>query len=504
MLLSRDPEVVVNGARAFVEINHLDLPTSGFIPPSRNGLLPLPSSDDPVVLETSPARPLRDLETVLPRNERLLPPDALPDEDRRRAVLITDFTDLGLPADRAVELADEKLNAEEPVGSTTPGGSAIVDNDQTDSPFVSGEDEREDDPAPTPANDDAIADSSTDSKTTQDDPEQTSPTDEEVDEILRRDGIAPIPRDGESIEPRTEDEDEEEEPSSALNTFVWRQKNELMAMRQGTSPDTGRHERLGQYGEFATGDGFIDENGQFVRADGRKHIVLIDPRNGELTIYRRSEPTNEGGLLSIGRLLGTSLFTDPLGGAISAGARAAQIGTKSRTGASNVLASGTGPTGSGASKSNATTLRDLPKGPGFKADRNFLTVDEFRVLPSEGRIDPQRIRTSQSSFKEEFKPKRDASGKIQKRTVGGLTDELRDGVKKPEEIQAIMLVEFKGHIYTVDHRRLISFRRAGADIPYRKVEFNKLSDEHQKRIRQALNLNDNGAAIKNRTLKVKE
>ncbi len=507
MLLSRDPEIVVDGARAITEIDHLDLPIAGFVPPSRNGLLPLPGSEDPPVFKKLPARPSNDLIEAVPLGDLLSRPDAIPDEDRRRAVLITEFVDLGLPADRAVELADEKLSEEEPAANTTPADGSVVDNDQTDAPFVSGEDEREDDPAPAPANDDAIVDNDrTDTpivgdEATDDDPEQTPLTDEEVDEILRRDQIAPIPRDGEPIEQEGE---EEEDGQTGLNTFVWLQKNELMAVQQGTSPDTERHERLGRYGEFAAGGGFVDEDGQFVRADGRKHVVLIDPKNGELTIYRRSEPTNEGGALSIGRLLGASSFVDSLGGAVSTGVRALQMGTKGKTGASSTLASGVGPTGGRASKSKAAALRDLPKGPGFQADRKFLTADEFSALPSEGRIDPQRIRTSQSSLKEEFKPKRDASGKIRKRTVSGLTDELRDGVKKPEDIKAIILIEFKRQVYTVDHRRLIAFRRAGIDIPYRKVEFDKLSDEHQKRIRQAPNLNDNGAAIKNRTLKVKE
>jgi hypothetical protein len=390
------------------------------------------------------------------------------------------------------------MSAVDSTASTTPSDDPVVDNDQTDAPFVGGEDEGEGDPAPLAANDDEIVENDqaatpfVGSQASEDDPEQTPLTDEEVDEILRRDGIAPISRDGVSIEQEESEEEgeEEEEGRSNLNTFVWLQKNELMAVQQGTSPDTERHERLGQYGEFAAGGGFVDEDGQFVRADGRKHVVLIDPKNGELTIYRRSEPTNEGGALSIGRLLGASSVVDSLGGAISAGARAVQIGTKGKTGASDVLASGIGPTGSGASKSKAAALGDLPKGPGFQADRKFLTADEFGNLPSEGRIDPQRIRTSQSSIKEEFKPKRGASGKIPNRTIREMADELKDGVKKPEDIPAIRVVKFKGNVYTVDHRRVIAFRRAGVDIPYRKVEFNKLSTNLKKRIRRAPNFND--------------
>jgi len=109
MLLSRDPEVVVNGARAFVEIE-------GIVGPN---------------------------------------PGALPAEESRRPAWIAEFADLGVAADRAIELAEAKIEEEgeeEEVDETesverTPAGDPIVDNDQADSPFVSGEDGAEDDPA---------------------------------------------------------------------------------------------------------------------------------------------------------------------------------------------------------------------------------------------------------------------------------------------------------------------------------------------------------------------
>jgi hypothetical protein len=158
MLLSRDPEIVVDGARAVVEIDHLDLPIAGFVPPSRNGLLPLPSSENPPVFKKLPARPLNDLIEAVPLGDLLPRPDAILDEDHRRAVLITEFADLGLPADRAVELADEKLSEEEPAANTTPAVVAVVDNDNTDSSFIGSEDDREDDAVLAEANDDAIVD----------------------------------------------------------------------------------------------------------------------------------------------------------------------------------------------------------------------------------------------------------------------------------------------------------------------------------------------------------
>jgi len=158
MLLSRDPEIVVDGARAVIEIDHLDLPIAGFVPPSRNGLLPLPSSENPPVFKKLPARPLNDLIEAVPLGDLLPRPDAILDEDHRRAVLITEFADLGLPADRAVELADEKLNEEEPAANTTPAVVAVVDNDNTDSSFIGSEGDRKDDAVLAEANDDAIVD----------------------------------------------------------------------------------------------------------------------------------------------------------------------------------------------------------------------------------------------------------------------------------------------------------------------------------------------------------
>jgi len=105
MLLSRDPEVVVNGARAITEIE-------GIVGPD---------------------------------------PGAIPAEDRGRAASITEFDDLGVAADRAIELAEKKVEEEgeeEEVDAPesverTPAGDPIVDNDQTDAPFV-GSEERED------------------------------------------------------------------------------------------------------------------------------------------------------------------------------------------------------------------------------------------------------------------------------------------------------------------------------------------------------------------------
>jgi hypothetical protein len=162
MLLSRDPEIVVEGARAVDGVIG-----SGSI---QRGLPPTPTPGPlfvPAIVRGEELRgPLEADKTI----EQLLVPDrapddpfdfmqsfnTIPDEDRRRAALITEFANLGLPADRAVELADEKMSAEDSTASAALADDAVVDNDQTDAPFVGGEDEGEGDPAPLAANDDEI------------------------------------------------------------------------------------------------------------------------------------------------------------------------------------------------------------------------------------------------------------------------------------------------------------------------------------------------------------
>ncbi|MCG8545014.1 MAG: hypothetical protein MJE12_12485 [Alphaproteobacteria bacterium] len=243
---------------------------------------------------------------------------ALPTDEVRLARAIDEFAALDLPPDRAVELGEQKAAAEigdmaaDDPASATASDDEIVDNDQTDTPFL-GSDEGVGDPA--------------------DEPESLS--DEEVDALLRRDGIAPIPRGD------TPSEDETETKTAPLSKFVAVQRNELLAARQRTSPDTQRYERLGRYLETDAGAGFVDENGEFVRADASRHVILIDPQRGEFAVYRRSEETNEGRFLSLGRLLSASLFTNPF----TVAARTAQIAGKGASGASTTLASGIGPTG---------------------------------------------------------------------------------------------------------------------------------------------------------------
>ena len=444
------------------------------------------------MLAVPAAQAIATLEETDPRLVAGLPP-----AERRNARAIASYADLGLPPDRAVALAEQDAEiaeaedaereeiAQQPQPPVPdPLGEEVVDNDQSDVPFL-GPDEGVGNP----------------------EEEEPQLTDEDVDELLRRDGLAPIPRGDVPVE------EESARQVAPLTSFVASQHNERLAAKQFTSPDTSRYERLGRYEEWAMGPAYRDESGDVVPISPRRHILLIDPESGELTVYRRTEETDESRLLSFSRLLSATLFTN----AVTAGARAAQIATKGKSGASTALSSGIGPTGSGRSRrggrggrrrtktrKKAPALRDLPEGPGFKADRKFLTADEFRDLPDRGRIDPQRVRTSQSSIREKFQAKRDASGKKRQPTVGEMARGLISGDKKPEKIRAIRIVELNGHVYTLDHRRLVAFRRAGIDIPYRKVEFDKLPTDLKDRVSNASNLNDNGAFVPNRTLKVKE
>jgi hypothetical protein len=139
---------------------------------------------------------------------------------------------------------------------------------------------------------------------------------------------------------------------------------------------------------------------------------------------------------------------------------------------------------------------NLKPGPGYRPDRKFITPDDFRKLPDKGFVDPQRIRTSQERFNEEF-GKPFIPGVPESKKIGFLVDGLKSGRIKPQDVDPIMLVEWRGDIYSTDHRRLIAFRRAGFDIPFVKVKMENLSKGKKDRIRGARKFNDNGSYIPN-------
>jgi hypothetical protein len=149
------------------------------------------------------------------------------------------------------------------------------------------------------------------------------------------------------------------------------------------------------------------------------------------------------------------------------------------------------PSETGAVAGAAKAPLEHKPGPGFKRDREFVTPKEFGKLPDRGVIDPQRVRTSQDSFAPTFKEEYvEGQGKI-RRTVDQLTAEVKAG--KEENVPPIRLVEWKGYVYSPDHRRLVAYRRAGKDIPYVKVPIEQLDRNAKDRILNAEKLNDNGA-----------
>ena len=152
--------------------------------------------------------------------------------------------------------------------------------------------------------------------------------------------------------------------------------------------------------------------------------------------------------------------------------------------------------GPGSRSGKPMPVRRMPPGPGFKLNCKFITPEEFRKLPDKGVIDPQRIRTSQRKFNEEF-GKPFIPGLPESKKIDFLVEGLKNGKIKPQAVEPIQIIEWHGHIYSVDHRRLIAFRRAGIEIPFEKVRLEDLSIDKKKRVRGAPYRNDNGAFIPN-------
>ena len=138
----------------------------------------------------------------------------------------------------------------------------------------------------------------------------------------------------------------------------------------------------------------------------------------------------------------------------------------------------------------------LKPGPGYRSDRKFITPDEFRKMPDKGFVDPQRIRTSQRKFDEEF-GKPFIPGVPESKKISFLVNGLKNDKIKPQDVDPIMLVESRGNIYSVDHRRLIAFRRAGMDVPFVKVKLEDLSKGKRNRIKGAGKYNENGSYMPN-------
>ena len=83
-------------------------------------------------------------------------------------------------------------------------------------------------------------------------------------------------------------------------------------------------------------------------------------------------------------------------------------------------------------------------------------------------IDPHTVNFSQSSIKGSF-------------SNGGSVDELAQGLKNgsvdPSSIPPIRLLEKDGQLFTLDNRRLETFRRAGVDIPYKMATSQEIASQ---------------------------
>jgi hypothetical protein len=86
-------------------------------------------------------------------------------------------------------------------------------------------------------------------------------------------------------------------------------------------------------------------------------------------------------------------------------------------------------------------------------------------------MNPQTVRFSQSSISYRFRE----GGTIDDLAVG-----LKSGQVKPQDIPPLRLVNRGGLLFTLDNRRLESFRRAGVEIPWRMATPEEVAAEEWK------------------------
>ena len=225
----------------------------------------------------------------------------IPADQRHRAQAIARYAALDLPPDRAVQLAEKDVEENAAAGDGQQTSSSSAEADQTLS-------------------------------------------DDQVDELLRRDGLAPVPHVGRP------DVTMGNQKAPPLAKFSFIQTNEILAAQQWTSPDTSRYAKLGRYVETDGGGMYVDAAGRWVPVDLRRHAVLIDPDSGQVSVYRRSSKTDENRLASLGRLLSAGLITGPLGVAGGAALRAGQSLEGAGREAATTFATGIGPVERGAAE----------------------------------------------------------------------------------------------------------------------------------------------------------
>ncbi|HET9917999.1 MAG TPA: hypothetical protein VFQ89_12885, partial [Candidatus Binatia bacterium] len=184
-------------------------------------------------------------------------------------------------------------------------------------------------------------------------------SEDQIDELLRQDGLAPVPRGDAPVDVVG---DREVSPLARMAAVGW---NEFLAVQQWTSPDTSRYEKLGRYAEADFGGVYIDAAGRWVPIDLRRHAVLIDPNRGEIWVYRRSPETEEGRLLSFARLFGMGLGGESSVTSAKAALRARQLAQEGAGDAARTFGVGIGPTGRGA----AETISGAAKGEAWVVEK---------------------------------------------------------------------------------------------------------------------------------------
>ena len=115
-------------------------------------------------------------------------------------------------------------------------------------------------------------------------------------------------------------------------------------------------------------------------------------------------------------------------------------------------------------------LTELPE---FSYTADPMTAEEFRLLPQHGKVDPHRLRTSQDTNRDVFRPERG----VENKSVLETTNELRTIPNKEDTIPEIRIFELNGKVFTLDHRRLISHQLADVQIKYRKAIPKEVQDE---------------------------
>ena len=474
MLLSRDPEVVVNGARAIAEIEGIVGPDLG----------------------------------------------AIPNEESRRAARIVEFADLGVAADRAIELAEAKIEEEgeeEEVDGPesverTPAGDPIVDNDQTDTPFV-GSEEREDESVSVfraPDGSVTVID-----EDTGDSVEVPPDLAQAIEEAAERDPeavqlIAQMLAAAEAVEAGADSSDILDDLGAAIDrVFPARDGSEQLdrtlnrrfktTVRQALEdPDLaieGAELLLLQIDPDTLGEMFAKTGKGLAAMLGavgglglaRTLIGLLTRQKVQTGRRRPDDDTGESG----GPSLPPELPTPPSFGQLlprEPGDRDEEAQRRKEN----------------AQRREEIPPETLPPGRGFKPDRDFLTKEEFDKLNEAGFVDPQRLRSSQNFFEEGLRNEGAEPHQHVSQTVDELAAEIENGEVDTERVR-IRIVEWDGHVYAVDHRRLVAHRRAGVDIPYKKVKIEEIDSKSTRaRIRKAHKWNDNGSFIPDDAHTVKE